>query len=386
MSGLAIYTDDYEPHCVYGAERTGDGSPERVRQAVRYGDAPLALLVDFDDAGGRVVWSFRGKRASDANRTEYFIADFTAEAEEPLFRAVASALRTLQDHGDWVIPPADDLRWDLGFDLWRLPADTPGLGSDERTRLFDRLTAGATSSSDGPAVFGMRTYRTAFQTVRALETTDVSCTVAVGTDGDPTSLAGVDLLLVPDAQDDFEPRSGGGAVLLHADSETDSDATAATHSTAPDRHTASQTEAADHSEHWSAHAPKAVAIAVLLVALGGVIVLYRGGASPARILTGNVLGVVVAGLLLGTDRIAVQHPRLATGVLGALGAVGGIAGGWALFHMLDIIYSGAIATLTAGAYLSLLVCLGLYTAVKAIVEGPHAIVPGIRSLVNSSLL
>lgn len=209
MTGLDIYTADYEPRRVYGDESDSEHDPTPVERAVRFGDAPLALLVAFDDGDGHVVWSFRGKRRSETNRTEYYVADYRSE-RAAVFRSLATELEAARDDG-WIVPHADDLRWDLGFDLWRVPADVPDLSPDEREDLFDRLE----EDESDPVVFGMTGFRSALATVRAMQEAEIDCTVAVGTEGDAESLD-ADLLLVPDADADFEPRSSGAEQLLES--------------------------------------------------------------------------------------------------------------------------------------------------------------------------
>lgn len=201
MTGLEIYTTDYDPRRVYGDGTGGDSGP--VERAIRFGDAPLALLVEFDGRDARAVWSFKCKRGS-TSRTEYYVADYRADRSDA-FRSLAAELATAHDDG-WIVPHAGDLRWDLGFDLWRVPADVPGLSRQDREELFEGLGGDGPSE---PVVFGMSGYRSALATVRAIQEAGIECTVAVGTDGDPSTLDGVDLLLLPDGGADFEPKRSG---------------------------------------------------------------------------------------------------------------------------------------------------------------------------------
>jgi hypothetical protein len=211
MSGLAIFTDDYDPTRLYAAEGAADRDPTLVERAVRFDDGPADLLVEFEESGGRVVWSFRGKRDATTNRTEYFLADFAAD--DALFQSFARALMGLDD--DWILSHAGDLRWDLGFDLWRIPPDTPGLSASDREQLFDHLAKSGASDSD-PLVFGMRDHRSAIALVRAIQEAGIECRVAVGEDGDLDAIPDVDLLLIPDAVGDFEAQSLGVETVIGA--------------------------------------------------------------------------------------------------------------------------------------------------------------------------
>lgn len=217
MTGLQIYTADYDPRHVYGPARDEpdketDRDPTPVERAVRFGDGPLDLLVEFDDRGGRVVWSFRGKRGSETSRTDYYLADYRTGRPD-LFRSLAAELAAAYDDG-WIVPHAGDLRWDLGFELWRVPAGTAGLSPDGRERLFARLEGERSGSTTGPVVFEMRDHRSALEVVRAIQESGTGCTVAIGTDGDPSSLEGVDLLLQPGGEANFEPKSAAAERIL----------------------------------------------------------------------------------------------------------------------------------------------------------------------------
>lgn len=217
MTGLDIYTADYDPKQVYGTESAagetgGESTPDEhvrdstlVERAVRFGDAPLALLVEFDDCGGRVVWSFKARRGSETNRTEYYVADYRTD-DSDLFRSLTAELESAHEDG-WIVPHTGDLRWDLGFELWRVPAEVAGLGVEERAELFDRLQSDDQVAGSDQIVFGMSDHRSALTVVRAIQESGIECSVAVGTDGDPSALDGVDLVLLADGGSNFEPRS-----------------------------------------------------------------------------------------------------------------------------------------------------------------------------------
>lgn len=203
MSELAIYTTDYNPRRLHPED--GDAVPTRVETAVRFGDAPLALSVTFEGDTTHLVWSFRGKRGSASNRTDYFVAAYRTDEPDP-FRGFADALRGLHDEG-WEIPAAGELRWNLGFELWRLPPGEVALDAAAVNTLLNRLEE--RPSHDEPMIVGMADYRDALALVRSIADAGLDRAVAVGTDGDPRGLDEVDLLLEPDADTNFVARSPG---------------------------------------------------------------------------------------------------------------------------------------------------------------------------------
>jgi hypothetical protein len=212
MTGLVIYTADYDPKRLYADPEAGDRDRALVERVVRFDDGPLGLLVEFRDSGGRIVWTFQAKRGGPTSRTAYFIADFATE-DPALFDAFARALRSLPE--EWILPYADDLRWDLGVELQDLPAGTPGLTASDRDQLFGRLDREG-GAGTGPLVFGVREYRDALEVVRAIQQAGIECRVAVGSDGDPDVIPDLDFLLLPGARRNFEPQSLGVETVIGA--------------------------------------------------------------------------------------------------------------------------------------------------------------------------
>jgi hypothetical protein len=201
MTGFAVYSSEYNPQRLYS-----DGNPESIEtslieEIVRFGDRPLDLYVDLEQR--QLLWSFKAERHTTSARTGYFLAAYQG-TDEDLFRGFEEKLRRLHDSEEWAIPHTGELRWDIGFDLWRVPAEAPGPTNDRLQDVTERLREG---DLNRPIEFGMRTHRSALQVVRALDEADVSCTVAVGAGGDVATLSNVDLLLRPGAERDFEPLS-----------------------------------------------------------------------------------------------------------------------------------------------------------------------------------
>jgi len=198
MSGFAVYSSEFDPQRLY-SHGDPDIDIDRVARAVRYGDQPLAFVVNFEE--NVLCWSFKGKRRTTSSRTGYFIAVYRGE---DLFRGFAAELRRLHETDEWAIPHTGDPRWDIGFDAWRIQPKVPELSEMRFDRLADRLGG---IEGDGPVEFGVRTHLSALQIVRALEERGIDCTVAIGADGDSETLTDVDLLLYPGTKTDFDPRS-----------------------------------------------------------------------------------------------------------------------------------------------------------------------------------
>jgi hypothetical protein len=301
MFGLAIFTDDYDPQRLYAADAATERDPALVESAVRFDDGPVDFLVDFEASGGRVIWSFRGKRESTRNRTEYFLADFLTD-DPALFRSFQEALVGLP--ADWIVPYAGDIRWDLGFDLWRLPADTPGLSPADREQLFGRLAATEDDAS-GPLVFGVRDHRAALQVVRAIQEAGIECRVAVGTEGDPDVIPGLDLLLLPGGERDFEPVSLGVETVI---GQSPSDPPAeSTESAVPDR------PPFDPALDWASRL--AGALLLVLLAFAGYSFLSKDPVHPITGLStvGGFFGAIVVLPVLGRRFGAADSTRSSAG-------------------------------------------------------------------------
>lgn len=201
MTGFAVYSSEYTPQRLYADGDTDRIETGLVEEVVRFGDQPLGFYVDLDQR--QVLWSFKAERHTKSARTGYFIAVYQGD-DGDLFRDFEEQLRGLHDSEAWAIPHTGDPRWDIGFNLWRIPGDLSGLRTDQFQELTDRLGQDVRAR---PIEFGMRSHRSAFQAVRALDEADVSCTVAVGSGGDAATLSNADLLLRPGAESDFEPLS-----------------------------------------------------------------------------------------------------------------------------------------------------------------------------------
>lgn len=203
MWGLRIYSTDYEPRELYAAGEAPADAEGLVESMVRFGDAPLALLADLGEDETRILWTFKGKRGTATNRTEYFVIDFVTDDSAP-FAAFESMLRELHE-GEWVIPKTGDVRWDLGFDLWRVSPVVEGAAGGQVTRIVDGVGAG------GPIVEEVPDFRVAAAAVRALQEREAPCRVGVGREGSSSGIPGLDVLLVTETRDAQEPSSEPGS-------------------------------------------------------------------------------------------------------------------------------------------------------------------------------
>lgn len=212
MSGLAIYSADYDPRRLESAGEPPTDAAAVVAGMARFGDAPLTLLADLDGDRTALYWSFKGKRGAASSRTEYFIAAFATTADDP-FRAFADALRTVQDDG-WTIPHTGEPRWDLAFDLWRVPPTDDACDRAIVGRIASKLTADGPRQWDGgPMTFGMTDYHAAMGALRALAAADTEGRIAIGADGDPTALPDVDVAFLVGAEENLTPRSAPAAAV-----------------------------------------------------------------------------------------------------------------------------------------------------------------------------
>lgn len=209
MTGFAVYSSDFDPKRLYVRGDPDGQDPRRVADVVRFGDRPLDLLVEVDE--GRVLWSFRGQRRTTANRTGYFVADYGGDGN--LFEGFERELRQLHETDEWTLPHAEELRWDTGFQLWRISPELPGLTPDERETLLGHLQ----SPNSRPLEFGMADYRSALQVLKAVHEHDVPCTVGVASGDTPGSIDDVDLLLRPGEFENFTPLSEAGTDVVDAE-------------------------------------------------------------------------------------------------------------------------------------------------------------------------
>ena len=212
MGTLTIFTADYEPQPVFaddGADSAADA--DLAEAVVRYGDGPLPLLIDRDPPTTRIAWYFRGRQRSVTNRTEYFVATFRTEATEPL-TAFADALESVIETG-WHIPHTDDLRWDFGLVAYRV--ETMSVEPD--AARIDRLNGAIDelSTTGDRIVLGARGYVEALGLLRPLFESDTACRIAVGTGGE---IDDADIVIEPDADRSFEPRSAAARAITETGS------------------------------------------------------------------------------------------------------------------------------------------------------------------------
>lgn len=198
MGDLDIYTTDANPSHVY---TTGEspGSPDVwVDQLARVSTAPVDLFVD--PHAGRVVWTFRASQRGTSSRTNRYLADFRADRDEDLFSGLYTALSNLKTSGAWEFSDDDETRWSAGFDLARLDAGCPGLDQAQISALRELC-----DSSDDQVVLGMTSYTAALQTVKHLTQLGVGGTVAINSHGATPETDGIDVVLWPEADRDFQP-------------------------------------------------------------------------------------------------------------------------------------------------------------------------------------
>lgn len=202
MSAIAIYSTEYDPQRLYDSGQLAKIDDDYVEKVVQYGDAPLDLVVDVEQQ--RVLWSFKGERTTAASREDYFVIDYTTDGTV-LFSDLADELKTLHVNDIWTFGYHEDLRWEAGFVLWRVESTLPDIDQRTRENLFDHLRH--RDVDDSPVVIGMNSYRQALRVVKTIYDQKIDCTVAVGTDGEIDTLSEVDLLLAPDSERNFKPRS-----------------------------------------------------------------------------------------------------------------------------------------------------------------------------------
>lgn len=354
MTGITIYTADYEPRQIYPSGDTGSHDERLIEQIVRIGDKPLALFVEFDAPGGRVVWSFKGKRGAPTNRTEYFIAAF-ATTETGIFQDFAAALTALPADS-WFIPYTEDSRWNLGFDLWRLPQLSDELDSETCEQLCATLRERYVSeSSSQPLVLGMTSYQSALTVLRVIQAADVQCRVAVGIADNPSRIEGLDLLLVPNAEAEFTAYSDSAKAVIDVPaldtSSTESPTTPAT-----------DDEFGGVPNPRNVIKPALILGTALLVYAAGYQTLMRGGANLLMILWGSLVGINVGLGVIGGLRLRQTRPWFGFGILGSIGLLGSGAGITAMAHALGVFQAGGFATITAGIHMSALLVVSAFMA------------------------
>lgn len=199
MRELDVYTTDANPRHVDSINGEPRSPDEWVTQLARVSTAPVDLFVDV--SAQRVVWTFKAKQANNG-RVNRYLADYRHDPSsgDPLFTGLYTALRDLSTSGSWTFPDEQATRWTAGFDL---AETTPTLcelddhGADALGNLIEEDT--------DQLVAGMSSYSTALQAVKALVSGDVDGRIAVNSEGATAETAGVDLVLWPDGDTDFQP-------------------------------------------------------------------------------------------------------------------------------------------------------------------------------------
>lgn len=290
MSSFDVYTTDANPRHVHAADDAARQPDGWVDQLARVSTAPVDLFVDAP--GGRVVWTFRAQR-SGANRVNRYLADYRADTTAPddVFGGLYTALSNLTASGAWTFSDDDEDRWTAGFDLARVDGRCPGLSNDDAD-AFARLV----SETSDQLVVGMSSYQSSLETVKALVTRGVDATIAVNTNGATAETAGVDLVLWPDGDRDFQPLTATTKELLSRTGVRRADEM----TVREQRPSESVTEVEDR----------------------------HGAGSPIESFVGDTLGRVGAGLavLFGLGTVAALANIGPLHPLSGISAVGGLAG------------------------------------------------------------
>lgn len=201
MTAFDIYSTDANPRHIYGADGGTGDVDQWVDQLARVSAGPVDLFVDVP--GSRVVWTFRAAKQDTSARTNRYLADFrgdiSADTAE-LFAGFHDYLSNISSSDMWTFPDDGESRWTAGFDLARVDGACPGLTDDEEDAI-DRLVSGDFQQ----AVVGMSSYDAALQTVKRLAEREVDGTVAINSHGATPETEGIDLVLWPGADEDFQP-------------------------------------------------------------------------------------------------------------------------------------------------------------------------------------
>jgi hypothetical protein len=208
MSSLDVYTTDANPRHVHADDDSARQPDGWVEQLARVSTAPVDLFVDAP--GGRVVWTFRAQR-SGSNRVNRYLADYRSDTTAPddVFGGLYTALSNLTASGAWTFTDDDEDRWTAGFDLARVDGRCPGLSADDADAL-----ARLVSDTSDQLVVGMSSYEASLATVKDLVARGVDATIAVNTNGATAETEGVDLVLWPDGDRDFQPLTAETRDLL----------------------------------------------------------------------------------------------------------------------------------------------------------------------------
>lgn len=423
MAGFAIYSTASDPQRLHSEGNIERAGGIDVREMVRFGDRPLDLVVDTRT--DRVLWFFKADRQTTATRTGYFVGEYQADGDD-LFRDFAQRLQSLHADGEWTFPRTDEPEWKAGFELGQLPAALPGLAGDDHAQFYTRLEREVARAAE-PIEIGMGDYPSALQVVRAIAEADIDCTVAVASHGEVTALDGIDVLLRPGGETDFEPHSEAAVEILGGQAVASSRASgiasgaggpgseqirsrntrtvglgglvvasvlalaviailrpalrapllvlltvggggaviALTYGVGPDRFTYREETVAG-----------LIAVMGIGVYLGGIWTLVAGGARASLVPLSTLLGAGGAVVIVGADRLARSRHRLGSLLVAGLVVCVLASGVYAMLHLLGHISAGAAATRITSALLGLIASLGLYVAGRLATTGAGTVFPG----------
>lgn len=209
MASFDVYTTDANPRHVAPEGRSGDVD-RWVDQLARVSTYPVDLFVDVPNA--RVTWTFQAAKQGTSRRTNNYLADYRGDPDddhEDLFGGLYTEMSRLSAGGVWEFPDDPDSRWEAGFELPKVDADCPGLTGDEEDALVRTVSGDASQ-----VVLGMSSYGAALATVKRLAARGVDGTVAVNTYGATPETEGIDLVLWPGGDRDFQPMNAETKDLL----------------------------------------------------------------------------------------------------------------------------------------------------------------------------
>jgi hypothetical protein len=208
MRPLDVYSTDAETHLVDTLRDAGRPVDEWINQLSRVSTAPVDLFVNIPES--RIVWTFKAKEGT-ARKGNRYLADYRhdPEGDEDIFSGLYTALTDLSTTENWVFPDDQDERWTAGFDLVRMTGTCPGLNPKETDALATLI-----SSDTEQLVVGMSSYSAALKAIKDLATRDVDGTIAVNSEGATAETEGIDLVLWPGGDRDFQPINDTTAELL----------------------------------------------------------------------------------------------------------------------------------------------------------------------------
>lgn len=206
MASFDVYTTDANPQHVHPDWRSSDVD-QWLDQLARVSTYPVDLFVDVSNA--RIVWTFQAAKQDTSSRTNNYLADYRGDDDEGLFDGLYSQLSHLASTDEWTFPDDPERRWTAGFDLPNLDGECPGLTAEEEDAL-----ARTVSEDTSQIVLGMSSYTAALQAVKCLTTRGVDGTVAINSHGATPETEGIDLVLWPDGDRDFQPVNAETEELL----------------------------------------------------------------------------------------------------------------------------------------------------------------------------